>query len=236
MALKGLLCTKWSRIARAWRGRVESTVRGVHSRNTSFTAAVFTVVDSLPLVVGPWVPCDLLPPQQQRSSLLHSWPALPPGSSPTNPQTGSSRMQTTREQEEREHIQRCRQKASNYWGRNDASMQQSYLPTPFGRVGPLLSPEIVTDEVLLPTVHHYSPLVVQHCCRGILEVMYPITNQLQQWNESSRTVYPNCLRQDSWNDLRRLQKAISQHPSYLAKIEVLHNTQLSWEIGYSKTV
>ena len=82
------------------KGKVETTVRAVHSQNTSFTATVFTVVDSLPLVVGPWVPCDLLPPQQQRSSLLHSWPALPPGSSPTNPQTGSSQMQTTREQEE----------------------------------------------------------------------------------------------------------------------------------------
>ena len=54
------------------KGRVETTVRAVHSQNTSSTATVFTLVDSLPLVVGPWVPCDLLPPQQQRSSLLHS--------------------------------------------------------------------------------------------------------------------------------------------------------------------
>ena len=86
-----------------------------------------------------------------------------------------------------------RQKASNYRGRNDSNTQHSYLPTPFGRVGPLLSPEIVTDEVLLPTVHHYPPLVVQHCCRGILEVMYPITNQLQQRNGLSSKAYPKCL-------------------------------------------
>lgn len=59
-------------------------------------------------------------------------------------------------------------------------MQRTYLPTLFGGVGPLLSPEVVTDEVLLPTVHHYPPLVVQHCCRGILEVVHPVTNKLQQ--------------------------------------------------------